>query len=182
MKLPKRFSLAELLVLTGSVALWIAWFRIQTVELVGCIEDRPTKAMQHIDEYRIHGAESYMGWFQRTISDSPVASFPGYSWRVKDEQSDLLVIPVLRCATKYQPPATFQASNRLNGSLVFIRHDYVEASTAAQLLVVPSSAAVIRGSLAFPVVADVLIVTLPIFLILVLRRKRQPKVTIEECE
>ena len=178
--MPKRFSIAELLVLTGGVALWIAWFRMPLVELAGCIQDRPTKAIQHIDEYRIHGEEDYMRWFRRTISASPVASFPGYSYRVKDERSDLLVIPVLRCATRYQPPETLQAHSRLNGSLVLIRHDYVETSTAAALLVVPSNATVIRGALAFPVVADVSIVALPIILIFVLRRNRNSRVKIEE--
>ncbi|QDT01338.1 hypothetical protein [Adhaeretor mobilis] len=178
--MPKRFSLGELLVLTGAVALWSGWFRIPPVELAGCIQDRPTKAVQHIDEYRIHGEEDYRRWFRRTISDSIAASFPGYSYSVMDERSDLLVIPVSQCAASYQPPARFQAHNRLNGSVVFIRHDYVEASTAAQTLVVPSNATVIRGTIASPVVADVLMIALPIILILVLRWNRHRKIVKEE--
>lgn len=178
--MPKQLSITELLVLTGGIALWIAWFRIPPVELAGCIQDRPTKAIQHIDQYRIHGEEDYRRWFQRTISASPVASVPGYWRRVNDERSDLIVIPVSRCAPKYKAPTSFHAHSRLNGSLVFLRHDYVEASTAAQLVVVPSSATVIRGALAFPVVADVLIVTLPAILILALRRNRHQNVINEE--
>lgn len=173
--MPKQISLSQLLVLTGSIALWIGWFRLPPVESGGCIADRPTKAIQHIDAYRIHGEENYLRWFRRTISASPFASFPGYSYGVKDERSDLLVIPVSGCRAK------LQASSRLNGSLVFIRHDYIEASTAAQLLIVPSNATVVRGALAFPVVVDVSIVALPIVLICVLGRKRRPRATIEEC-
>jgi hypothetical protein len=174
--MPKRFSLAELLILTSAVALWIVWFRIPPVEFAGCIQDRPTKAVQHIDEYRIHGEKDYRRWFERTILASPFATVPGYYGRVNDERSDLLVIPVSQCGAKYQAPATFHARNRLNGSLVFIRHDYVEASMNAQLLVVPSNATVIRGAMAFPIVADVLVVALPIILILVLRRNRHRNV------
>lgn len=176
----KRFSLGELLVLTGGVALWIGWFRMPPVELAGCIQDRPTKAVQHLDEYRIHGEENYRRWFRRTISDSIAASFPGYSYSVMDGQSDLLVIPVSRCAARYQPPTSFQARNRLNGSVVFIRHDYVDASTAAQKLVVSSNATVIRGTFASPVVADVSIIALPVIFILVLRRNRHQKIETEE--
>lgn len=178
--MPKRFSLGELLVLTAGVALWIGWFRIPPVELTGCIQDRPTKAVQHLDEYRIHGEEDYRRWFRRTISDSIAASFPGYSYRVIDERSDLLVIPVSRCAASSQPPASFQARNRLNGSVVFIRHDYVETSTAAQTLVIPSNATVIRGPFASPVVADVSIIALPIILIVFLRRNRHQRIVTEK--
>jgi len=179
----KRFSIAELLVLTGGIALWIAWFGSPPLELAGCFQARPAGAVYHIDEHRIHGEEDYRRWFRRTISASQVAPFPGYAYRVIKEQSDLLVIPVSRCTSSYQqPPATFQAVNRLNGSLVLVRHDYVEASNAAQRLVIPSNATVIRGTLAYPVVADATIVALPIAFIFLLRRNRRTKGTIEECE
>ncbi|PQO32654.1 hypothetical protein DTL21_20880 [Bremerella cremea] len=178
--MPKRFSLGELFILTAGVALWIGWFRIPAVELAGCIQDRPTEAVQHIDEYRIHGEKDYRRWFRRTISDSVAASFPGYSYNVMDERSDLLVIPISRCAVSSQPPASFQARNRLNGSVVFIRHEYVEASTAAQTLVIPSNAIVIRGAFASPVIADVSVIALPIILILILRRNRHQRIVTEE--
>jgi hypothetical protein len=176
----KRFSIAELLVLTGAIALWIAWFRIPPLELAGCFQARPAKAQYHIDEYRIQGEEDYRRWFRRTISASPTAPFPGYAYRVIKEQSDLLVIPVSRCAAKYQQPTSFQAVNRLNGSVVLIRHDHVEASNAAQRLVVPYNATVIHGSFAYPVAADVSVIALPIILILVLRWKRHRKIKAEE--
>jgi len=179
----KRFSIAELLVLTGGIALWIAWFGSPPLELAGCFQARPAGAVYHIDEHRIHGEEDYRRWFRRTISASQVAPFPGYAYRVIKEQSDLLVIPVSRCTSSYQQPATsFQAANRLNGALGRIRHDYVETSNAAQRLVIPSKATVIRGTLAYPVVADATIVALPIAFIFLLRRNRRTKGTIEECE
>ena len=171
----KRFSILELLVLTGAIALWINWFRMPPVELAGCFKSRPITAVQHIDEYRIHGEEAFRRWFRRTISDSIVAPFPGYAYSVINERSDLLVIPVASCTAKYEPPASFQARNRLNGSVVFVRHDYVEASTAAQRLVVPSNATVVRGTLAFAIVADVLIVAFPVILVLVLRRNQRQR-------
>jgi len=178
----KRFSIAELLVLTGGIALWLAWFRIPPLELAGCFQARPAKAQYHIDEYRIHGAEDYRRWFDRTISASPVASRPGYAYRVSKEQSDLLVIPVSRCGAKFdQQPAGFQAVNRFNGSVVLIRHDHVVASNAAQRLVVPCNATVIHGSFAYPVAADASVIALPIILILVVRRKRHRKIKAEEC-
>ncbi len=168
-RMRRQISLAELLVLTAGVALGIAWFRLPPVETGGCISGRPSKALQHIDSYRIHGEEEYRRWFRRTISASPFAAVPGYYWRVIDERSDLLVIPVSQCSAK------FQADSRLNGSLVFIQHDYVEASSTAQLLIVPSGATVVRGALAFPVVADVSIVALPSILILALRRNQRQR-------
>ncbi|MEM6690320.1 MAG: hypothetical protein AAF664_12880 [Planctomycetota bacterium] len=170
----KQLSMAEFLVLTGSIALWIGWFRIPPVESGGCISDRPTKAVQHIDAYRIHGEEEYLSWFRRTISASPFAAVPGYYRNVIDERSDLLVIPVSECT------ASFDSDNRLNGYLVFIRHDYVESSTTAQLLVVSSNAIVLRGTFASAAVVDVLIVALPIILLLVLGRNRHRRATIEE--
>ena len=176
----KRFSIAELLVLTGGIALWIAWFRGPTVELAGCFQARPAEAVYHIDEYRIHGEENYRRWFRRTISDSLAAPFPGYAYSVIDERSDLLVIPVSSCAAKRQPPASFQAVSRLNGSLVLIRHDYVEASNTAQRLVIPSNATVIRRGLVYPVAADVSVAALPVILILVLSWNRHRKIRVEE--
>ena len=166
----KHFSIAELLVLTGGIALWIAWFRNPPLELAGCFQARPAEAVYHIDEHRVHGEEDYRSWFRRTISASLAAPFPEYAYRVIKEQSDLLVIPVSRCTSSYQqPPTSFQAANRLNGALVLIRHDYVETSNAAQRLVIPSKATVIRGTLAYPVVFDATIVVLPIAFIFLLR-------------
>ncbi len=175
----KRFSIAELLVLTGGIALWIAWFRIPPLELAGCFQARPAKVRYHIDEYRIHGEEDYRRWFGRTISASPVASFPDYAYRVIKGQSDLLVIPVSRCAASFQQPASFQAVNRFNGSVVLVRHDCVEASNAAQRLVVPYNATVIHGSFAYPVAADASVIALPVIPILVLRWKRHRKIRAE---
>ena len=146
-------------------------------------EPRPAEAVYHIDEHRIHGEEDYRRWFRRTVSSSFTASFPGYAYRVIKEQSDLLVIPVSRCTSSYdKPPTRFQAANRLNGALVLVRHDYVETSNAAQRLVIPSKATVIRGTLAYPVVFEALIVALPIAFIFLLRWNRHPKVTTEEYE
>ncbi len=176
----KRFSIAELLVLTGGIAFWIAWFRIAPLELAGCFQARPEKARYHIDEYRIHGEKDYRRWFRRTISDSPVAPFPEYAYRVLKEKSDLLVIPVSRCAAKHQQPASFQAVNRLNGAVVLIRHDHVEASNAAQRLVVPYNATVIHGSFAYPVAADASVIALPVIFIFVLRWKRHRKIRTQE--